>query len=228
MHQAESPIVVIGASAGGIQALLELIAELPAAYSAPVFVVVHIGTARSLLPDILTRGSQLAASHAEHGEQFVPGHVYVAPPDCHMLVRGDKIELSHGPRENHSRPAIDPLFRSAARSHGDRVVGIILSGALSDGTTGLLTVKSHGGTAIVQDPEDALVEGMPVSALRLVEADQVLPARDIGRFLASTNVSRSRSREIGDMGDPFEAPAKKIRADFEAQERDSRGNQLTM
>jgi len=147
MHQAESPIVVIGASSGGIQALLELIAELPAAYSAPVFVVVHVGTARSLLPNILARGSQLPASHADHGERFEPGHVYVAPPDCHMLVRGDRIELSHGPREKHSRPAIDPLFRSAARSHGPRVVGIILSGALSDGTTGLLAVKSHGGTA---------------------------------------------------------------------------------
>lgn len=228
MHRNESSIVVIGASAGGIQALLEVIAELPATYASSIFIVVHVGTARSLLPTILSRGSQLAASHASDGEQFVAGHIYVAPPDFHMLVREDRIELSHGPRENHSRPAVDPLFRSAARAHGSRVTGIVLSGALSDGTTGLLSVKSHGGTVIVQDPEDAIVEGMPVSALRLVDADQVLPAREIGRFLASADVSASPLQEAGHIDDPFEAPAKKIRADFLGQERDSRGDQLTM
>lgn len=147
-------------------------------------------------------------------------------------MRGNRIELSHGPRGNHSRPAIDPLFRSAARSHRHRVTGIILSGALSDGTTGLLTVKAHGGTAIVQDPEDAIVEGMPVSALRLVDADHVLPARDIGRFLASTNDSRSSRQEAGNMADPFKVPAKVIKADFQAQESDlrdgQRSGQLTM
>lgn len=225
-----SSIVVIGASAGGIQALLEVIAELPGDFAAPVFVVVHVGTGRSVLPTLLSRGGVLQATHATHGERFEAGHIYVAPSDRHMLVREDRIELSHGPRENHSRPAIDPLFRSAARAHGSRVTGVILSGALGDGSTGLMTIKGHGGTAIVQDPDDAIVESMPVSALRLVEADHVLPARGIGQYLASMPVPASLKSGFDGMveGNVEEEGAAFIKADFAEQENDRRRGQLTM
>ncbi|MDQ3444071.1 MAG: chemotaxis protein CheB [Chloroflexota bacterium] len=227
MEPVPSPsIVVIGASAGGIQALLEVIAELPANFAAPVFVVVHIGTGRSVLPTLLSRGSVLQATHATHGERFEAGHIYVAPPDCHMLVREDRIELSHGPRENHSRPAIDPLFRSAARAHGNRVTGVILSGALGDGSTGLMTIKGHSGTAVVQDPDDAIVESMPVSALRLVEVDQVLTARGIGQYLASMPMPASVKHVV--VGQEEEEGATFIQDDFAEQENDRRRGQLTM
>lgn len=172
-----SPVVVIGASAGGIRALLEIVSQLPAEFPAPVLVVVHIGRGRSALPQIIERAGVLSASHARHGEPVRPGHIYVAPPDVHMLVRSGRIVLDRGPRENHSRPAIDPLFRSAASEYGSGTIGVILSGALSDGTAGLMMIKGHGGTVIVQDPEEAIVGGMPESALNLVDADQVLAAR---------------------------------------------------
>ncbi len=228
MDRDASSIVVIGASAGGIQALLEVIAELPGTFAAPVFVVVHVGTGRSVLPTLLSRGGALQATHATHGERFEPGHIYVAPPDCHMLVREDRIELSHGPRENHSRPAIDPLFRSAARAHGHRVIGVILSGALGDGSTGLMTIKAHGGTAVVQDPDDAIVESMPASALRLVQADHVVSAQGIGRYLASMPLSPPLKAGLNGMDDPSDDAAKFIQADFDEQENDRRRGQLTM
>ncbi len=228
MDRDASSIVVVGASAGGIQALLEVIAELPDTFAAPVFVVVHVGTGRSVLPTLLSRGGALQATHAAHDERFEPGHIYVAPPDCHMLVREDRIELSHGPRENHSRPAIDPLFRSAARAHGNRVIGVILSGALGDGSTGLMTIKAHGGTAVVQDPDDAIVESMPASALRLVQADHVLSAQGIGRYLASMPLSPPLKAGLNGMDDPSDDAAKFIQADFDEQENDRRRGQLTM
>jgi two-component system chemotaxis response regulator CheB len=228
VHQPGTPIVVIGASAGGLQALLEVIAELPASFPAPVFVVVHVGTGRSVLPDILSRRGALEATHAVHDERFEAGHIYVAPPDRHMLVREDRIELTTGPRENHSRPAIDPLFRSAARAHGDRVTGVILSGALGDGAAGLLMVQTHGGTVVVQDPDDAIVESMPVSALRLVQADHILPAVEIGQLLASLSTLPATSDGETPMDRAGDEPSDIIRADFEAQQRDSRSGQLTM
>ena len=176
---AKKDIVVIGASAGGIEALRELVSELPADLPAALFVVVHIQPyAVSRLPEILSRAGALPATHASNGEPIQPGHIYVAPPDRHLLVRQGRIALSRGPRENHSRPAIDPLFRSAARAYGSRVIGVVLSGALYDGSMGLLVVKTRGGMAIVQDPREAAVDSMPRSALRLVEADAVLPSSE--------------------------------------------------
>lgn len=224
----KSSIVVIGASAGGLQALLEVIAELPATFAAPVFVVVHVGTGRSVLPALLARGGALEASHAVHRERFVPGHIYVAPPDCHLLVREDRIELSHGPRENHSRPAIDPLFRSAAGAHGERVTGVILSGGLGDGSAGLAMIKAHGGTAVVQDPEDAIVESMPMTALRMVQADHVLSARGIGQHLASMPMSPAASDQDDRMDGSIDETAEFIQADFAEQEGNRRSGQLTM
>jgi two-component system chemotaxis response regulator CheB len=229
MERSAEAIVVIGASAGGIEALREVVAELPPEYQAGILIVVHIGTSPSVLPRLLARVGPLPASHASHGEWIRPGHIYVAPPDHHLLVRGDRMELSRGPRENHSRPAIDPLFRSAARAYGRRVAGVILSGALNDGTAGLLSIKAHGGMAIVQDPADAIVGGMPESALRSVAADHVLAARDIGAFLVTLTGAPGEAHEVDAMAhDPDDDLSEIIQQDFAAQGRDRRLGQVTM
>src|SRR3954451_1470744 len=172
----DSGVIVIGASAGGISSLLSIVRGLPSSLKTPVLVVVHIGQGPSSLPRILERNTSLNCHHARDGELILPRHIYVAPPDYHLIIRGGLLLLSHGPREHHTRPAIDPLFISAARAYGPRAIGIVLSGALSDGAAGSLAIKSAGGRIIVQDPNDAVIEGMPRSALRFVEADAVLPA----------------------------------------------------
>jgi two-component system, chemotaxis family, protein-glutamate methylesterase/glutaminase len=168
-------IIVIGASAGGIPALSELVAGLPEDLNAAVFIVLHIGAARSCLPHILSRVSRLPVANALDGEAVVPGRIYVAPPDLHMLLEGGRIRLVRGPKENFTRPAIDPLFRSAALACGARVVGVVLTGLLRDGTAGLLAIKDRGGIAIVQDPEEALAPSMPQSAIARVQVDHCCP-----------------------------------------------------
>jgi len=133
------------------------------------------------LPQILNRASLIPVNFAKSGDQIKHGRITVAPPDCHLLVTPYGVEMRHGPRENGFRPAIDPLFRTAARAFGPRVVGVVLSGALSDGAYGLSVIKQQGGAAIVQDPDDAVISSMPASALKAVDADAVLPA---GRIAA--------------------------------------------
>src|SRR5918994_5075794 len=177
-------IVVIGGSAGGIPALTTLVQGLPRDLPAALFVVVHIPPySVSRLPQILSRSGPLYATHAVDGEPIQPGHIYVAPPDRHLLVRQGRIALSRGPRENHSRPAIDPLFRSAARAYGSRVIGVVLSGALYDGSMGLLAIKTRGGMAIVQDPREASVDSMPRRAIERAAADHILPVAEIAAAL---------------------------------------------
>jgi two-component system chemotaxis response regulator CheB len=177
-------IVVVGASAGGVEALVELAASLPGDLSAAVFVVLHLpATGTSALPEILRRHGPLPAAHVRDGEPIQPGRIYVAPPDHHVLVRTGHVHLSRGPRENGHRPAIDPLFRSAAREYAARVIGVVLSGALDDGTAGLLAIKSRGGIAVVQNPEDALYPGMPGNALEHAQVDHVLAAASMGKLL---------------------------------------------
>ena len=179
-------IVVVGASAGGVEALGDLAASLPGDLPAAVFVVLHLpADGTSALPDILRRQGPLPAAHASDGEAIQPGRIYVAPPDHHILLRTGHLHLSRGPRENGHRPAIDPLFRSAAREYASRVVGVVLSGALDDGTTGLLAVKARGGVAVVQNPTDALYPGMPGNALEHVQVDHVVAAASMGRLLAT-------------------------------------------
>jgi two-component system chemotaxis response regulator CheB len=178
-------IIVIGASAGGVEALTELVRGLPGDLPAAVFVVLHIPSYRpSDLPFILSRRGVLPAAHPEHGEVVRQGRIYIAPPDRHLTVRGETIGLSHGPRENGTRPAIDPLFRTAARSYGDRVVGVILSGTNGDGTIGMMAIKARGGLAIAQDPADALFDRMPRHAIRNLKSDYILPVSEIGPLLA--------------------------------------------
>lgn len=177
-------IVVVGASAGGVEALSTLVAALPPDLPAAVCVVLHIPPhATSHLPQILSRSGPLPAEHATNDAPLLAGRIFIAPPDHHLLVRPGALEVERGPRENRSRPAIDPLFRSAARAYGPRVIAVVLSGTLDDGATGLLSVRSHGGTIIVQDPADALYDGMPLAALRAVRPDHVLPLAGIAPLL---------------------------------------------
>ena len=174
-------IVVIGASVGGVEALSNLVAQFPEDLPATVFVVQHIiSTARSNLAQILDRASPLPATIAQDCENFELGHIYVAPPDHHLLVKPGCLRVTRGLRENRVRPAIDPLFRSAAVAYGARVVGIVLTGLQNDGTSGLLAIKRCGGIAMVQDPTDALYSEMPLSALEHVEVDYCLPVIKMG------------------------------------------------
>lgn len=177
-------IIVIGASAGGLAAVSTVVKSLPKNLPASVFVVIHTSPeGPGLLADILDRSGELPAVTVRGGMPFERGHIYVAPPDAHLLVEDGYVRLSRGPREHRFRPAIDPLFRTAAGQFGKRVIGVVLSGNLADGSHGLMLIKQRGGTAIVQDPTEALASGMPESALQRVDADHVLPARDIGRVL---------------------------------------------
>lgn len=164
-------IVVIGASLGGVDALLEIARRLPADFDAAVFAVLHIGAHRSNLPGLLNRTGPLQAMHAHDGQIPVKGRIYVAPPDHHLLLQEGKIRVIRGPKEHHTRPAIDPLFRSAALAYGPRTIGVVLTGHLDDGTAGLQAIKECGGIAVVQDPEDARARGMPDSALANVQVD---------------------------------------------------------
>lgn len=178
-------IIVIGASAGGVEAVTAVVRALPADLPAAVFVVVHFPpSARSVLPRILARAGALPAAHAENGEAIRPGRIYVAPPARHLLIEDGTVRLVRGPRENGAIPAVDPLFRSAARWHRGRVVGVVLTGNLDDGTAGLIAIKRRGGVAVVQDPAGALYDGMPRSAVENVPVDHVVPLAGIGGLLA--------------------------------------------
>ena len=179
---ANRDIVVVGGSAGALEALKALLPALPGDLPAAVFVVVHIGaTPHSVLPEILSRAGPLPAQTAKDGARFEPGRVYVAPPDRHLLLDRGRIALRRGPRENLARPAIDPLFRSAAAEFGSRVIGVLLSGMLYDGASGLRAIKRCGGIAVVQaDPRYA---EMPRQALQTTEVDHRVPAAELGALL---------------------------------------------
>lgn len=184
---AEHNIVVIGCSVGGVEALQTIAAGLPEDFSAAVFVVLHLSPqSHSVLPDILNRAGPLPAKHPVQREQIRQGHIYVAPPDHHLIIiiEDGHILLSRGPKENRHRPSVDPLFRSAARAYGRQVIGIVLTGSLDDGTVGLQTVKKAGGVAIVQEPDDAVCADMPRSAIDHVKVDHVVPVTQIPALLA--------------------------------------------
>lgn len=177
-------IIVVGASAGGLDALARLVPDLPRDLGAAVFLVVHTPPhEESFLPQILTRWGPLKASHAIDGEPIQRGHIYVAPPNRHLVIGARQIHVALGPRENFHRPAVDPLFRSAADAHGPCVIGVVLSGSRDDGAAGLASVKAAGGVAVVQDPEDAVIPGMPRSALEVTDVDHILPAAALAPLL---------------------------------------------
>lgn len=221
-------IVVIGASAGGVEAILRIVRDLPANLPAAVLVVVHVPPhGVSHLPEVISREGTLPAKHAVDGEPIEKGRIYVAPPDLHLMVKQGAIVLSRTGRVNRSRPAIDLLFQSAARVYGRRVIGVILSGALDDGTYGLMAVKVRGGATIVQDPKDALFDGMPSSAIACVDVDQVLPLAKIGGALARFVTERLPGAEGGGAvmsgaGGEIERADEIIQSDRRSQERGER------
>jgi two-component system, chemotaxis family, protein-glutamate methylesterase/glutaminase len=163
----EREIVVVGASAGGISPLQSIVRGLPTDFPAAILIALHISRqSGGLLPDMLAGAGPLPASNARHNEEIRAGNIYVAPPDRHLLIGPERrIYLGHGPRENRFRPAVDPLFRSAALNEGRKSIGIVLSGGLDDGTAGPCAIKQAGGLAVVQDPADAEVSSMPRNTL---------------------------------------------------------------
>jgi two-component system, chemotaxis family, protein-glutamate methylesterase/glutaminase len=177
-------VVVAGASAGGVEALVALVRSLPANFPYPVLVVLHVSpSGTSLLPAILARACRLPVAAPSDGDAIEPGHVYVAPPDNHLVVEDGRLRLSKAPRENGHRPAIDPTMRSAVGVYDGHTFGIVLSGSRDDGTAGLLAIKAGGGSAIVQDPTEALYDAMPRSALAHVKVDAVLPVAEMGAWI---------------------------------------------
>lgn len=181
---AHRDIIVVGASAGGLDALQQLVAGFPRDLDAAVLAVLHTSNhSGSLLPEILNRAGELPVVHPSDKTKIERGRVYIAPPDNHMIVNDGHLRVIQGPRENLHRPAIDPLFRSAAATYGRRVIGVVLTGLLDDGTSGLMLVRAAGGEALVQDPETALFASMPKSALARVPDACVLPLAEIPKVL---------------------------------------------
>lgn len=177
------PVIVMGASAGGVNAILALAPQLPADFPAPILFVQHIGAHRTELWNLVSASGPNPAVPATQGCVPRPGTIYIAPPDQHMLLDKGAIRLSAGPKEHHARPAIDPLFRSAALSLGPRAIGVVLTGMLDDGSAGLRAIKACGGTAVVQEPADAFAPSMPEAALACVQADHVVPLASLGALL---------------------------------------------
>jgi two-component system chemotaxis response regulator CheB len=179
-------IIVVGTSAGGLETLDELIGQLPTDLAASVFIVQHMAAHNSgeALTRRLGRHKAFDVTLAKDGERFKRGRIYIAPPDNHLLLKSNKVLVRKGARENRSRPGVDPLFRSAAAAHGSRVIGVVLTGTLDDGTAGLIAIKKCGGVTVVQDPKDAAYSGMPQSALDNLDVDFCVPIAEMGELLA--------------------------------------------
>ena len=176
-------IIVVGVATGGLDPLRHVIESLPRACGASVFVVMHGAGATSILPEILGWHGRLAVAFAEDGALIEAGHIYVAPPDRHMVMDSKRVRLNRNPKVHSTRPAIDPLFISAAEAHGNRVVAVILSGAGSDGADGLAAIKAHGGRTLVQEPADAAFPSMPAAAIA-ADAPEVLHMDALARRVA--------------------------------------------
>jgi two-component system chemotaxis response regulator CheB len=177
-------IIAIGGSTGAVDAVRQLCADLPAEIAATLFIVIHVGASgNNLLADVFDAHSPIAISTAVDGEILRPGHAYVAAADHHLLVIDDVLRLGHGPRENMARPAIDPLFRSVAANFGPRVIGVVLTGMLNDGASGLSDIKRCGGITVVQSPTDAEAPDMPWGALNGAEVDYRAPLADMAALL---------------------------------------------
>jgi two-component system, chemotaxis family, protein-glutamate methylesterase/glutaminase len=213
-------IIVIGGSAGAIDALLRLVPKIPAAMPARLFVAVHVpATATSALPAILARAGRLPARHPSDGDETQPGVLYVAPPDHHLLVKRATMRVVRGPRENGHRPAIDPLFRSAAASHGSRVIAVVLSGNLDDGAAGAHAVAAAGGRVIVQHPDDSPYPSMPLSTLASTPTAEAVPLADIAaQLVRMLSSSESEVDEMPSDRARREPPPDPVELDAEASE----------
>lgn len=221
-------VIVIGTSFGGVKALTDLVHGLPPGLPAALFVVCHFpADAYSRLPEILSRHGPLLAAHAQDGEPVLPGRIYVAPPDHHVLLAPAAVRLSHGPRENGHRPAIDALFRTAARAFGPRVIGVVLTGAQRDGAAGLLAVRAGGGVAVVQEPEDALMADMPEAAYNLAGADHVVRLADLPALLVRLVREAPPPRGVP-MTDPLENMPPRIERDMAEQQEGRKRGHLTV
>lgn len=227
---ASRDIIVIGASAGGVEALSHLVRGLPSGFPASLFVVCHFPPGgRSVLPEILSRSGALLATHALDGEPFNPGHIYVAPPDRHLLLRpGRRLQLSREAHENNHRPAVDPLFRSAARYYGPRTIGVVLSGALYDGTAGLMAIRGAGGLAVVQDPRDALIAAMPQNAVDIAGVDHVVPIDELAQKLVELVHHPADGEPGGANMDPMEAMPGVVDEDMDDQIRNQRRGEISL
>lgn len=193
---ARRDIIVIGTSAGGVEALLSFVQSLSPELDASVFIVLHLSPfSTSNLPHILSRAGPLPAVQPRDGEKIEKGKIYIAPPDHHLVLeKGGRMAVKKGPKENRFRPSIDALFRSAALVYGPRTVGIVLSGVMDDGTSGMWNIKQNGGLAIVQDPNEALFPGMIKNVMEYVKVDHVLPAAGIGSFLSQVVAENAPKR----------------------------------
>jgi two-component system chemotaxis response regulator CheB len=223
-------IVVIGTSSGGVDVLRRLVRGLPPGLPASLFVVCHFPPGgRSILPEILSRSGALLATHAADGEPFHPGHIYIAPPDHHLLLLpGERMQLTRGPRENYHRPAVDPLFRSAAKVYGRRTIGVVLTGSLFDGTAGLLAVRGAGGIAVVQDPSDAAVAAMPQNASQVAGADHVVSADGLASLLVEL-VQQPLSYKGGpNVIDPIDTLPDIVNQDMAEQVRNEKRGRITV
>jgi two-component system chemotaxis response regulator CheB len=194
-------LIVIGGSAGAIEALLELVPQFPAEIDAAICIVVHFpADSPSLLPQLLRRHTKLSVSPATEGAELKSGQIYIAPPDWHLLIEDHTCRLSHGPREHGYRPSIDAMFRTAAEAFGTNTVGVILSGSLDDGSAGLRHIRLRGGRCVVQDPSDATFPGMPTNAMRQVNVDRSVAISQMGQVLLEIvdrlKPSQSTSEEI--------------------------------
>jgi two-component system chemotaxis response regulator CheB len=215
-------LIVLGTSMGGVEALIRIVKRLPADLPATLLIVEHFPpNCQSRLPEILAHAGPLPASHARDGEAILPGHIYIAPPDYHLIVEGGRLRLDHGGRENRFRPSIDPLFRSAARQYDGRTIGVLLTGGAGDGVAGLIAVRHAGGVAIVQDPADAYAAAMPRSAIQIAGADHIVPLADIPGLL----IELVGQRTVGGKAmnaDPIEQMPKIVGKDMHAQENGER------
>jgi two-component system chemotaxis response regulator CheB len=200
-------VVGIAASAGGVEAIRRVVGELPGDFPAAICVTLHIpATGRSLLAPILDRDSAMHAVLASDGLPLRAGVIYVAPADHHLLVERDSVRLSRGPKENGSRPAADPMFRSLAESWGPCAVAVVLSGALDDGSAGAVVVSGAGGVVIAQDPHDALVPSMPSSAITAGSLARVVPVGEIAGVLRQLlRDPREQGLTLRDLGEAAEA-----------------------
>jgi two-component system chemotaxis response regulator CheB len=184
MNMQKHDIIVIGASAGGLDPLKKLMNTLPKNFNASIFIVMHLAPQfPSNLPWILSKAAPFEVKHPTDGETIKAKQIYVAPPDHHLLIENKKVYVKKGPKENRFRPSIDALFRSAAYTYGSRVVGVVLSGLLDDGTSGMWTIKRLGGLCIIQDPADAVCESMPQNVQKFIDVDFMVPADEIGSLL---------------------------------------------
>jgi two-component system chemotaxis response regulator CheB len=195
-------LIVIGASAGGVQAIEHLVSKLEPDLPAAIMVVIHLpADPPSVLPHIIERACRLPATHAKDGDCIEIGRIYVAPPDRHLMIERGRVRVVRGPRENGYRPAVDALFRTAARAYGPQVIGVVLTGSLDDGTAGLRAIKQRGGLAVVQDPADAFSAGMPRSAMQNVEIDYCVPLAEIAPLLMRLLNERVRTEALAAMAD---------------------------